>query len=69
MSITIRVGPQPPICRKCGHEACPICPSWCDVILEDGTPCCDSECEFDKKELEAYQGWYDEEGEEDDEDD
>lgn len=51
------------ICKICGHQACPYCLDWCDVVLfskedegfhppdleEDDYPypCCDGKCTYD----------------------
>ena len=38
------------VCIVCGHEACPYCKDWCDVVLydEEGEPslCCGGECTY-----------------------
>lgn len=32
--------PPGPICARCGHELCPCCETWCDVVGEDGVCLC-----------------------------
>lgn len=51
------------VCRRCGHEACPYCATWCDVCLsvDDDSPevrvhprCAkDWECEYDEPDDQA----------------
>ena len=46
--------PRLPVCRRCGHEVCPGCVKWCDVVGE-GCPCEEnSECDFDPEEFAAW---------------
>lgn len=35
------------LCTKCGHTACPICETWCDVMTGDDDCCCDGHCTYD----------------------
>lgn len=36
-----------PVCVKCAHTACPVCATWCDVLLQpDGKQCCDGDCTY-----------------------
>ena len=34
-------------CLRCGHEPCPFCKDWCDVVSNDGDLCCDGQCVYD----------------------
>lgn len=34
------------ICLKCHHTACPQCKDWCDLMLSDGSFCCNGECTY-----------------------
>ena len=53
--ILIVVLPPGPRCRRCGHEMCPCCGMWCDLIIgEDCDPCCDMACDVD---IEAVSKW------------
>ncbi len=51
---------NPPLCRRCGHEACPCCPGdWCDVLVpdEDGgnDMCCGGACDIPPDEWLAWE--------------
>lgn len=41
------------VCAKCGHEPCPCCQDWCDVMVADADGdaqmCCGGKCEFVRK--------------------
>lgn len=50
--------PPGPKCIRCGHEPCPICREWCDVIGDENDPCpCEEtfQCVYaDQNELNAW---------------
>jgi len=33
------------VCEKCGHQPCPFCGDWCDVVV-DGKLCCNGKCKL-----------------------
>ncbi len=35
-----------PVCLKCGHTACPVCATWCDMLSPEGEQCCDGNCAY-----------------------
>ncbi len=48
---------EPKVCRRCGHDICPFCETWCDGFFASGHPevvtngdvdgallCCGSKC-------------------------
>lgn len=42
-----------PVCLDCGHQGCPFCNGWCDVLTASGGDddadmdlCCDGECRY-----------------------
>lgn len=48
----------PLVCKNCGHQPCPFCLSWCDVLSYEGESgemwmeeCCDGECEYENFEI------------------
>lgn len=45
--------PPGPLCEKCEHAMCPMCPSpWCDHLIgEDMQSCCDTSCTVDPFEF------------------
>lgn len=50
--------PPGPVCRKCGHQPCPFCQNWCDVVNPDDDAdqfqCCDGVCDFP---ADAHAAW------------
>jgi hypothetical protein len=49
--------PPSPRCRRCGHQMCPCCGSWCDTLIgDDMDMCCDGECDVDGERGEAVLG-------------
>ena len=51
--VTVTLAPGP-ICKRCGHEPCPFCQTWCDTCIEEDAPCNDGECDFDADQLKAW---------------
>ncbi len=37
---------QMPVCLDCGHTACPVCVTWCDVLDDEHMQCCDGDCRY-----------------------
>ncbi len=35
------------VCLDCGHQVCPYCRDWCDMVLNDGELCCEGECRYE----------------------
>lgn len=45
--------PPSPLCERCGHNLCPMCPlPWCEIIEDDF--CCDGECVVDAYDFAAW---------------
>jgi hypothetical protein len=58
--------PPGPRCEHCGHEMCPCCGTWCDLLVEaigpdtsdeyvdDWNLCCGGECVVDPVEVDDW---------------